>query len=54
MTSGFIYDAATAAQTIQMVNEWNEQRKDASAWASRNTQEYVSYTHLTLPTNREV
>ncbi len=42
MTGGFIYDAATAAQTIQMVNEWNEQRKDASAWQSRNSQEYAA------------
>ena len=42
MSLGPIYDLATAAQTIQMVNEWNEQRKDASAWQSRNTQEFAA------------
>ena len=38
--TGPIYDLATAAQTVQMVNQWNEERKDAAAWAARNTQEF--------------
>ena len=51
MSLGPIYDLATVAQTVQMVNQWNEQRKDASAWQSRNSQEYAA--KLNYRSNKE-
>lgn len=38
--SGPIYDLATVAQTVQLVNQWNEQRKDADQWIARNSSEF--------------
>ena len=38
--SGPIMDLATVAQTVQLVNQWNEQAKDAAAWRARNAQEF--------------